>query len=61
MVALLLGGGMAIALFRRDWLTAWINSIVAPDHKMFWHLARERLCGPGAAVDVDSVGLDDHK
>jgi predicted ferric reductase len=40
MLALLLCGGVAVALLRPDWLAAWINSIVAPEQKMFWYLTR---------------------
>ena len=37
---LLLAGGAAAIVLHPDWLSAWVNSIVAPDHKMFWYLTR---------------------
>lgn len=40
MVTLMLAGGVVAVLLRPDWLSAWVSSIAAPDHKMFWYLTR---------------------
>ncbi|HEX5691611.1 MAG TPA: hypothetical protein VFX76_16470, partial [Roseiflexaceae bacterium] len=40
MGALIICGGVVAVLLHPEWLSAWINSIVGPEHKMFWYLTR---------------------
>lgn len=40
MITLLLAGGAVAVVLHPDWLSAWVNSIVAPEHKMFWYVTR---------------------